>query len=38
MSDFFNQLKHLGEEFLESLQHKKKLSKIFEIYLEKLIP
>ena len=38
MSDFFNQLKHLGEEFFESLQHKTKLSTIFDIYLEKVIP
>ena len=38
MSEFFNQLKHLGEEFLESLQHKNKLSTIFDIYLEKVIP
>jgi len=38
MSDFFNQLKHLGEEFLESIQHKTKLSTIFDIYLEKVIP
>jgi len=28
MAEFFNQLKHLGEEFLESLQHKAKLSTI----------
>jgi len=32
MAEFFNQLKHLGEEFLESLQHKTKLSTIFDIY------
>lgn len=38
MSDFFNQLKHLGEEFLESIQHNTKLSTIFDIYLEKVIP
>jgi len=38
MVEFFNQLKHLGEEFLESLQHKAKLSTIFDIYLEKVIP
>jgi len=28
----------LGGEFLESLQHKTKLSTIFDIYLEKVIP
>ena len=38
MSEFFNQLRHLGEEFLESLQHKAKLSTIFDIYTEKVIP
>ena len=38
MSEFFNQLSHLGEEFLESLQHKAKLSTIFDIYTEKVIP
>lgn len=38
MTEFFNQLKHLGKEFLESLQHKTKLSTIFDIYLEKVIP
>ncbi len=38
MSDFFNQLKHLGEEFLESIQHKTKLSTIFDLYTEKVIP
>ena len=38
MIEFFKQLKDLGEEFLESLQHKTKLSTIFDIYLEKVIP
>jgi hypothetical protein len=38
MSDFFNQLRHLGEEFLESIQHKTKLSTIFDLYTEKVIP
>ncbi len=38
MAEFFNQLKHLGEEFLESLRHNTKLSTIFDIYLEKVIP
>ena len=38
MSDFFNQLRHLGEDFLESIQHKTKLSTIFDIFLEKVIP
>ncbi len=38
MTEFFKQLKDLGEGFLESLQHKTKLSTIFDIYLEKVIP
>ncbi len=38
MTEFFKQLKDLGGEFLESLQHKTKLSTIFDIYLEKVIP
>jgi len=38
MTEFFKQLKDLGEELLESLQHKTKLSTIFDIYLEKVIP
>ncbi len=38
MSDFFNQLKHLGEEFIETLRHKTKLSTIFDLYTEKVIP
>ncbi|MCZ2845717.1 MAG: hypothetical protein O2U61_04365 [Candidatus Bathyarchaeota archaeon] len=28
----------MGEEFLETLQHKTKLSTIFDIFLEKVIP
>lgn len=38
MSEFFDQLKDLGEEFLESIQSKTKLSTIFDIFLEKVIP
>jgi len=38
MTEFFKQLKDLGEGFLESLKHKTKLSTIFDIYLEKVIP
>jgi len=37
MTEFFKQLKDLGEGFLESLQHNTKLSTIFDIYLEKVI-
>jgi hypothetical protein len=38
MSDFLKQLKELGEEFLETIVHKTKLSTIFDIYTEKVIP
>ena len=38
MSDFLKQLKELGEEFLETIAHKTKLSTIFDLYTEKVIP
>jgi hypothetical protein len=38
MTEFFRQIKELGEEFLETIQHKTKLSTIFDIFLEKVIP
>ncbi len=38
MSNFLKQLKELGEEFLETIVHKTKLSTIFDIYTEKVIP
>ncbi|MHA1285475.1 MAG: hypothetical protein ACTSQP_23470 [Promethearchaeota archaeon] len=38
MSEFLKQLKELGDEFLETLRHKTKLSTIFDIFLEKVIP
>ena len=38
MTEFLKQLKELGEEFLETLQHKMKLSTIFDIFTEKVIP
>ncbi|MFX0011145.1 MAG: hypothetical protein ACFE9R_12575 [Candidatus Hermodarchaeota archaeon] len=38
MSEFFKQIRELGEEFLETIQHKTKLSTIFDIFLEKVIP
>ncbi len=38
MTEFVKNLKELGEEFLETLQHKTKLSTIFDIFLEKVIP
>ncbi|MFX1478806.1 MAG: hypothetical protein ACFFCI_11810 [Promethearchaeota archaeon] len=38
MAEFFKQIRELGEEFLETIQHKAKLSTIFDIFLEKVIP
>ncbi|MFX1490566.1 MAG: hypothetical protein ACFFBI_15550 [Promethearchaeota archaeon] len=38
MAEFFKQIRELGEEFLETIQHKTKLSTIFDIFLEKVIP
>ena len=38
MAEFLKQLKELGEEFLETLRHKTKLSTIFDLYTEKVIP
>ena len=38
MAEFLRQLKDLGEEFLETLRHKTKLSTIFDLYTEKVIP
>ncbi|MFX1406908.1 MAG: hypothetical protein ACFFBW_08130 [Promethearchaeota archaeon] len=38
MAEFFKQLRGIGEEFLETIQHKAKLSTIFDFLLEKVIP
>ena len=38
MTEFLKQLMELGEEFLETIKHKTKLSTIFDIYTEKIIP
>ena len=38
MAEFFRQIRELGEEFFETIQHKTKLSTIFDILLEKVIP
>jgi hypothetical protein len=38
MAEFLKQLRELGEEFLETLKHKTKLSTIFDLYTEKVIP
>ncbi len=38
MAEFLRQLRELGEEFFETLKHKTKLSTIFDLYTEKVIP
>jgi len=38
VAEFIRQLKELGEEFLETITHKTKLSTIFDLYTEKVIP
>ena len=38
MAEFLRQLRELGEGFLETLKHKTKLSTIFDLYTEKVIP
>ena len=38
MAEIIKQMKELGEEFLETLKHKTKLSTIFDLYTEKVIP
>jgi len=38
MAEFLKQIRELGEEVFETLQHKTKLSTIFDLFLEKVIP
>jgi predicted nucleic-acid-binding Zn-ribbon protein len=38
MAEFLKQLLELGEEFIETIKHKTKLSTIFDMYTEKVIP
>jgi hypothetical protein len=38
LTEFLKQLRELGEEFLETIKHKTKLSTIFDLYTEKVIP
>jgi len=38
MAEFIKQLKNIGEEVVETFKHKAKISTIFDIYLEKVIP
>jgi hypothetical protein len=38
MAEFIKQLKEMGEEFFDIIKHKTKLSTIFDLYTEKVIP
>ncbi len=38
MAEFIKQLREMGEDFLDSIRHKMKLSTIFDLYTEKVIP
>jgi hypothetical protein len=38
MAEFVKQLREMGEEFLKTIKHKTKLSTIFDLYTEKVIP
>jgi len=38
MAEFLKQIKELGEQVFETLRHKTKLSTIFDIFLENIIP
>ncbi len=38
MSEFLKQLKNISEEIIETIKHKAKLSTIFDLYTEKVIP
>ena len=38
MAEFFKQIQNLGKEFLETIKHKARLSTIFDMYTEQVIP
>jgi hypothetical protein len=38
MAEFLKKLMELGEEFLETAKHQAKLSTLFDLYTEKVIP
>jgi len=38
MAELLKQLQQLGEEFLETIKHKTKLSTLFDLYTNKVIP
>ncbi len=38
MAEFIKQLREMGEDFFDNIKHKMKLSTIFDLYTEKVIP
>jgi hypothetical protein len=38
MAEFIKKLREMGEDFFDTLKHKTKISTIFDIYTEKVIP
>ena len=38
MSDFLKQIQSLGKEVIETIKHRAKLSTIFDVFTEKVIP
>jgi len=38
MAEFIKQLREMGEDFFDTIKHKIKLSTIFDLYTEKVIP
>ena len=38
MAEFIKQLREMGEDFFDTIKHKMKLSTIFDLYTEKVIP
>ena len=38
MAEIIKQLREMGEEFFDKIRHKTKLSTIFDLYTEKVIP
>jgi len=38
MAEFIKKLREMGEEFFDTIRHKTKISTIFDLYTEKVIP
>ena len=38
MAEFIKKLREMGEDFFDTLKHKTKISTIFDLYTEKVIP